>query len=170
MSNLDIERLLSSQDKVPLSVFMGWAESDDPRVLEMMFDAVADANDRIVPSVGEEEFFQLLLKAIAVSLTHRGPDEPLSPYILAGEVLAFLDHVLGKSSGNRWRSYSTRLESLFAGFADQTGVDERALVNAYLEHFLERPQLREVFARWSTSPILAKWHTEAMEWVDADSA
>lgn len=145
-----------------------WARSDDPVVLEAAIDAVAVANERILPPVDEWGYLELLLQALRVSLLQEGNASELSPYLLGGDLLSFVDDAKERLAPEGFDRVSSRLEQQLRHLVPNLSpLGERALVDGFLEHLLERDDLRSVFESWRAEPTLARLYLEADEWASS---
>jgi hypothetical protein len=164
----EIQAFVAGEGQLPRERFERWARSDDPADLEAAIDAVTLANERIVPPVDEWGYFELLLQAMKVSLKRRGDATELSPYLLAGDLLSFLDDAKERLGSDGFDRVASRLEQELRGLVQNLSpLDERALVDGFLEHFLERDDLRSVFESWRAEPTLARLYLEADEWASS---
>lgn len=86
------------------------------------------------------------------------------PYLLVGDFLCFLDDAKERLGTEGFERVARRLEQELRGLVQNLSpLGERALVDGFLEHFLERDDLRSVFESWRTEPTLARLYLEADE-------
>jgi len=164
----EIQAFIEGDGHLPRERFERWAQSENPDILESAIDAVAVANERIVPPVDELGYFELLLQALRVSLTRREDASTLSPYLLGGDFLSFLDDAKKHLGPSGFAQVASRLERELRGLAHELSpLGKRALVDGLLEHLLERDDLRSVFEPWSAEPGLAPLYLEAEEWASS---
>lgn len=164
----EIQAFVAGDGQVSRQRFEQWARSDDPAELEAAIDAVAVANERIVPPVDEWGYLELLLQAMKVSLIRRGDAGELSPYLLGGDFLSFLDDAKERLGTEYFDRVARRLEQELRDLVQKLSPPgERALVDGFLEHFLERDDLRSVFESWRAEPTLARLYLEAEEWASS---
>lgn len=161
----EVYRFMEGEHSIAQARFMTWAESSDPELVELALHAVSCCNDRIDPPVDEKTYFEILLRAIRISLTARKDSEWLSPYLLSRTLLSFLDDLATRTGKSEYSAFLTRLEDSLYRLAREDGqLDERALVDGYLEHLFEDEGRRELFSRWKGEPRLAGFYREACEW------
>ncbi len=161
----EIQGFIDGDGTLSQDQYRSWATSEHPEILELVIDAVATANARISPPVDESLYFELLLHAVGVSLTKAPKASELSPYLLSGDLMAFLEDIDDRLPGGAVGEMHRRLEYELRKLALQLPQSgQEALVNAYLEHLLERPDLREVFRLWEKRPDLAGLYEQALEW------
>lgn len=164
----EIRAFVEGDGRLDRERFERWARSDDLADLEAAIDAVAVANERIVPPVDELGYFELLLQALRVSLIRTGDAGELSPYLLAGDILSFLDDAKQLLSPAGFDQVASRLEQELRRLVPNLSpLGRRALIDGCLEHFLERDDLRPVFEPWRTEPALAPLYREAEEWASS---
>lgn len=162
----EIQGFIDGDETIPRSRFELWAKSESPATLESVIDAVSLANHRIEPPLDERAFFALLLQAVRISITRRGQSGPLSPYLLSGDVSSFLDDVRERLGEERVIEFASGLERVLRSLALRPLEEfrRRALVDGFLEHLLQREDIRALFDSWRHDPTLAPLHAEAGEW------
>lgn len=164
----EIQAFVEGDAQLPRECFERWARSDEPMVLEAAIDAVAVANERIDPPVDEWGYLELLLQALKVSLLQEGNAAELSPYLLGGDLLSFVDDAKERLAPEGFDRVTSRLEQQLRRLVPTLSpLGKRALVDGFLEHFLERDDLRSVFESWRAEPTLARLYLEADEWASS---
>jgi hypothetical protein len=151
---------------IPGALFRQWMSSEDIEVLGFVYSNLGDRRFRIEPQLSLDEYLGFVRHYYERCFVENPDGEWSDSRYSAGwdlvNVLAFQweNSDLPESTMAEWKSW---LAEIYKRGSEEVRT---CIVNATLEHLLEKGAFRKFFADWVQDPVLRKPYEEALLWYE----
>jgi len=164
----EIRQFLASDQQIPRATVQSWiASASDLQDLCLLYQLTDECYNRISPELGGQATCDVICRYLIECIRFDPDDqELLSRYDAASEMLAWFYHLL-RHPDDCSDILSLSARAITQLFLDGDEAVRTCIETAFLEHVLERAQLRRFFADWAGDPRLRAAHMRALAWADA---